>query len=204
MKGKLILGVMVLVFALAVVPLACSNTEEGGTPGEPGVGYVGPADGPGFDVSLDGELNITLANLSLYPVEVYLKRGEEANIPILIHFNSCKPEVTELPLMIDPTNWRCGVHMEFPYIIFDDKGNEIGRGSIWDEEIISYNVTGTVVIKSGETLPLMVTVRVPEDLPERISKSSFPMILSGICFAYEEYNLGGMDWVKNIKVHIID
>jgi len=204
MKGKLMLGVIVLVLALAVVPLSCSSTEEGGTSTPPGSGYIGP----GSPAPPVGEINITLANLTLFgpghPLELYLKRGEEVNLSILVRFHSYTPEVKQVSLRIDPTNSSCGCRWENYYGILDEEGNEIGEGCLRSEEVISYNMTGTVVIESGETLPLAMTVRIPEDLPKRISKSSFPVWVDGICMSSQEQHVEGTDWVGRIVVHIID
>jgi len=230
MKGKLRWGAIVMVLALAVVPLSCTSTEEGSTPGPPGSGYIGPG-----NYSVDGELciipanwttldiwptlinwstlvpstkfdwstlNVTLENSSwLQPLDVYLKRGEEADIPILLHFDSHNPEVTQVPVIINPVNGSYS--WKVYYGILDDEGNEIGEGFISSAQVLSYNVTGTVVIKSGETLPLTMIVRLPENLPKRISKTSFDVPVIGIYCPPEVQNLDGMNWVR-VEVHIVD
>jgi hypothetical protein len=200
MKGKLMWGIIVLVLALAVVPLSCSSTEEGGTPSSPGSGYIGP----GFDDRLDGEVNIVLADHEPGTCqELYLKRGEEGDVPILLHFDSYNPEVTEVPISIDPVNGSYS--WEVCYGILDDEGNEIGEGSFSSRQILSYNVSGTVVIKANETLPLTMTIRIPEDLPKRISRPSFDIwgAAAGICVPPEIQHMGGANSVR-IEVHIVD
>jgi len=137
----------------------------------------------------------------LQPLDVYLKRGEEADIPILLHFDSHNPEVTQVPVSIDLANCSSGWWVY--YGILDDEGNEIGRGSISNSQVLSYNVSGTVVIKSGETLPLTMTIRLPEDLPKRISRTSFDVPVIGIYCPPEVQHLDGMNWVR-VEVHIVD
>ena len=187
-----------MVLALAVVPLSCTSTEEGSTPGPSGSGYIGP----GLNDSLDGEVNIVLADHEPGTCqELYLKRGEEGDVPILIHFDSYNPEVTGMPISIDPVNGSYS--WEAYYGILDDEGNEIGEGSFSSRQVLSYNVTGTVVLKANETPPLTMTVRIPEDLPKRISPSSFDIGAAGICVPPEIQHMGGANSVR-IEVHIVD
>ncbi len=233
MKGKLMRGVIVLVLALAVVPLSCSQPGEGNTstPSGSGIGLgnysldgelcIIPASwttlaiwptlinwstlvpSTQFNWSSIFENSSCVDSSWLQPLDVYLKRGEKADIPILLHFDSHNPEITQLSVSIDPTNSSCGAQSESPYRIFDDEDNEIGRGSIYSEEVISYNMTGTVVIESGGMLPLTMTVRVPEDLPKRISKSSFRIGTTGICPPPHQGSLRESHYVS-IEVHIVD
>jgi hypothetical protein len=60
------------------------------------------------------------------------------------------------------------------------RGKVIKRGVITINDLISYNPSGNITIKAGETLPVTMTIRVPADLPEGIMPSSFPVNAVGI------------------------
>lgn len=107
-------------------------------------------------------------------------RGGEININILLHFVSHTPEVTEAQVNIDPKGpW--GLKIEYRDVIFN--------------EFVSYNPSGNITIKAGETIPVIMTIRIPEDFPSYIK--SIPLGAMGIQFNITIDELGG----KEVAVH---
>lgn len=68
--------------------------------------------------------------------------GGEVNVDILLHFVSYTPEVTEARVNIDQ-NSRVGV----------------GENDLFWDETVSYNLSGNISIKAGETIPLTMSIR---------------------------------------------
>jgi hypothetical protein len=109
---------------------------------------------------ITGYLDITLPSDS--PSSLSVDRGGEINIEILLHFVSYTPEVTEAQVNIDPNG-----HLEG---IVQDGVNLV--------EFFSYNVSGNISIKAGETIPVKMSIRVPENCPSGIE--AIPLCAVGI------------------------
>ena len=125
-----------------------------------------------------GYLEITYPSDS--PSLLSIDRGGEINIKILLHFVSHTPEVTELQVNIDPMHpW--GPRIEYRDVIFN--------------EFVSYNLSGNITIKAGETIPVMMTIRIPENLPSYIE--AIPLCGMGIRANIIIDELGG----KEVAVH---
>lgn len=92
-----------------------------------------------------------------------IDRGGEININILLHFVSHTPKVTEAQVNIDP-NDPGGLKIEYRDVIFN--------------EFISYNPSGNIAIKAGETIQVIMSVRVPENSPSYIE--AIPLGAMGI------------------------
>jgi hypothetical protein len=108
---------------------------------------------------------------------LYISRGGEADTTILLHFVSYTPELTEIEVSIDPED---APSISVCYGVLDAQGNMIGDGVIRVNRLVSYSPSGKVLVKAGETLPVTMTIRVPADLPERISYSWIPLEAVGI------------------------
>lgn len=108
-----------------------------------------------------GYLEITYAPDS--PSCLSVDRGGEINISILLHFVSYIPEVTEAQVNIDPKS---------PW------GLRIQQGDVTFNDFVSYNPSGNITIKAGETIPVVMTISVPEDLPRTIT--AVPLDAMGI------------------------
>lgn len=108
---------------------------------------------------------------------VEVKRGESVNIPILFHFVSHFPEITEARIILDPKD-PLGSDIEQFYEIEDEKGNVIGEGAISLRELVSYDPNGTVTIKAGQILNATMIIHVPEDFPN----AGFPIRGFGMPF----------------------
>ena len=108
-----------------------------------------------------GYLEITYPSDS--PSLLFIDRGGEINIDILLHFVSHTPEVTEKQVNIDP-NSPWGLKIEYRDVNF--------------REFVSYNPSGNITIEAGETIPVIMTFRIPEDFPSYIT--SIPLGAMGI------------------------
>jgi len=171
MKRNLMLGIMVLLLALAVVPLSCGqtgltgggsgatsapNATEREPEGDGGIGAIMPV--PDAEYSLKwGYYGYVFINVSEdTPEVIYADRGEDVNITVLVHLISFLPNFTQANIKIaphDPTNAIC---LE-PY-----NGRD---GYFCVNDLISYIPNGTVEIKANETLPITLVIHVPEDFP---------------------------------------
>ena len=89
------------------------------------------------------------------PSTLFIDKGGEINIDILLRFVSHTSEVTEVQVNIDPNN---------------PLGLRIEQGDVIFNELVSYNPSGNITIKAGETVPVIMTIRIPEDLPWYIDK----------------------------------
>ena len=98
------------------------------------------------------------------PSPLFVDRGGEVNITILLHFVSYSPEVTEAQLNID-ANPKTG-------------GEAIGGGGVFFNDIVSYNPSGNISIKAGDTIPVTMSFRIPENLSSSIE--ALPLCAMGI------------------------
>ena len=89
------------------------------------------------------------------PSHLFVDKGGEINIDILLRFVSHTSEVTATQVNIDPNN---------------PLGLRIEQGDVIFNELVSYNPSGNITIKAGETVPVIMTIRIPEDLPWYIDK----------------------------------
>lgn len=96
--------------------------------------------------------------------------GTSVSVTLLLHFVSYYDNVTEVQLTIDPNNTSTG-EVSFPYGA--DKTYVINS-------ILSYEPSGNVTIKAGETLPIKMTLTPPKDGP---SLPQFPLSPLGITLA---------------------
>jgi hypothetical protein len=99
-----------------------------------------------------GYLHITYAPDSLGALSV--SRGGEISINMFLHLVSYSPDLAEVQAVIDPKN---------PYV-----GLRAGRGHIWFNDLVGYNPSGNLTIEAGETVPIEMTIRIPEDLPSYV------------------------------------
>lgn len=110
---------------------------------------------------ISGYLEITLAPDS--PRSLSIRRGGEASVTILLHFVSHVPGDTAIEVNIDPNG--PGLMIEQTYVTEDASGNIVSRGTINTNKLVSYHPSGRIMLKSGETLPVTLTIRIPADLP---------------------------------------
>jgi len=108
-----------------------------------------------------GYLEITYPSDS--PSLLSIDRGGDININILLHFVSYTPEVTEAQVNIDPKG-PGGYKIEYLDVNF--------------REFVSYNPSGNIVIKAGETIPIIMNIRIPENLTSDIE--AIPLGAMGI------------------------
>jgi len=183
MKGKLILGVMVLLLALAVVPLSCGQPK-----GSPEVEESSNVHG--VPALTDIEIrNPEIARqygvpgyLEILPAAshetLYIDRGEMGNITILLHFVSYTTELKELQVEVDSHSFKSSAVR--PYGILDNEGNIVERGALCLNLLVNYNPNGTITLRADETLPVTMTIRIPSDLPQNIYPTPLSIPLSAV------------------------
>ena len=146
--------ILVLVASLACAPLFASLSSESESRGI-AIPFLTSMEIRNPEIALQygvkGYLEITYPSGS--PTSLAVNRGGEININILLYFVSYTPEVTEAQVNINPRG---------PW------GLTIEQGDVIFNEFVSYNLSGDLVIKAGETVPVMMSVRVPENLPSDI------------------------------------
>jgi hypothetical protein len=126
-------------------------------------------------------LDITLPSDS--PSPLFVDRGGEINITILLHFVSYTPEFTEAQVNIDPRG---------PW------GLSIVQDGVNLRGFFSYNLSGNISIKAGETIPVMMSIRIPENCPSGIE--AIPLCAMGITTNFLILDeLGGIE--NEVAVH---
>jgi len=112
---------------------------------------------------INGYLEVGLAPGSSKSLAV--TRGGEATITILLHFVSYTANLTEVQVKADPKG-GLGLGSGRYYSVKDERGNIIGTGIVNINDLVSYNPSGVVTIRAGQSLPVTVTVRIPADFPD--------------------------------------
>lgn len=185
MREKFNLRIMILVFVvLALLVCAQLFVSSSSEPNEmiaisslTGIEIRNPE--IALQYGITGYLEITYPSDS--PISLSVDRGGEININILLHFVSYSPEVTEAQVTIDPSN---------PW------GPTIGQGDVIYNEFVSYNPSGNISIEAGETIPVVMSIRIPEDFPSSIE--AIPLGAMGITTNFPTLDeLGG----KEVSVH---
>jgi hypothetical protein len=130
---------------------------------------------------ITGYLDIVLPADS--PSSLSVNRGGEINITILLHFVSYTTEVTEAQVNIDPKNpWCLGIEQDD--VSFND--------------LVSYNPSGNISIRAEETIPVTMSIRIPENLPSSIE--AIPLYALGITSNFLVLDeLGGIE--NEVAVH---
>jgi hypothetical protein len=184
MRDKFNLRIIILVF-VALVPLMCAEVLLSSSPEsqmESVVSLTGMeirSPEIALQYGVRGYLEITYPSDSPSPLSV--DRGGQINITILLHFVSYTPEVTEAQVNIDPKN-RWGLWIEQGDVIFN--------------ELVTYNVSGNISIKAGETIPVMMSIRIPENFPSSIE--AIPLGAMGISAEFPTLDELGE---KEVAVH---
>jgi len=192
MREKFNLRLMILVFMvlalLACAPLFVSSSPEPNEPNFEEMEIVGVPFLTGMEIrdpeialkyGVNGYLEITFPSDS--PSLLSIDRGGEININILLHFVSYSPEVTEVQVNIDPKGpW--GYKIEYLDVNF--------------REFVSYNPSGNITIKAGETIPVIMNIRIPENLTSDIE--AIPLGAMGIIANVPIIDELGM---KEVAVH---
>jgi hypothetical protein len=87
--------------------------------------------------------------------------GGEVNVNILLHFVSYTPEVTEAQVNIDPNS-------QFGF----------GENDLFWDETVSYNLSGNISIKAGETIPVTMSICLVVNFQRSIA--AIPLYPAGI------------------------
>ena len=171
LKGKSL--VMSVVLVVAFLTAYCSFCLRASTPvSKPEVETQNPtvseADGVPLDFfpvlpdnpdykpppyyGLKGYLTITAAPST--QKSPYMKKGESVTLTILLHLVPLVTNFTEAHVNIDP-NSRFGLKIEVGY----------SGGSVDINKLVSYDPSGNLTIKAGETVPVKMTIATLEDIP---------------------------------------
>jgi hypothetical protein len=105
--------------------------------------------------------------------------GGEVNVNILLHFVSYSPEVTEAQVNIDQNAW-------FGY----------GENDVYWDETVSYNLSGTIPIKAGETIPVTMSIRLVVNFQRSIA--AIPLHPEGITASVTPIDNNFRSWVPII------
>lgn len=97
------------------------------------------------------------------PRSVTVRRGGELKTTILLRFVSYRPELREVELLLNPQG-RSGLTVLKYYSVEDEKGNIVEERCIVVNQLVKYDVTA-VTVKANQTVPIIMTLRIPEDLP---------------------------------------
>jgi len=173
MREKFRLGIMISVFVAlaalicAAVLLSASSGPNEPTTNEP-IATVCLTDTEIRNPEIASEYGITgyleIIHPSDSPSSPSVDRGGEINITILLHFVSYSPEVTEVQLNIDP-NPKTG-------------GEGIDEYGVFFNDLVSYNPSGNISIEAGETIPVTMSFRIPEDFLSSVE--DLPLSAMGI------------------------
>jgi len=87
--------------------------------------------------------------------------GGEVNVNILLHFVSYTPEVTEAQVNIDQNAWV-----------------GFGENALSWNETVSYNLSGNIPIKAGETIPVTMSIHLVVNFQRSIA--AIPLYPAGI------------------------
>jgi hypothetical protein len=166
MREKFNPRIVILVFValLACAPLFASLSSELNEPkmAKWGVILLMPSDirNPEYALQhgITGYLEITLPPDS---PSLLSDIGGEIDVNILLHFVSYIPEITEAQVNIDQNAW------------FGFGENDVS----WNETV-SYNLSGSIPIKAGETIPVTMTIRLVMNFQRSIA--AIPLYPAGI------------------------
>jgi hypothetical protein len=186
MRERFRAGIMISVFvALAALICAAVLLSASSEPNELNIENVillMPSDilNPEYALQQEfaGYLEITLPPDSPSPLSSI---GGEVNINILLHFVSYTPEVTEAQVNIDP-NPQC-----FEY----------GMNSLSWNETVSYNLSGNISIKAGETIPATMSIRLVVNFQRSIAV--IPLYPAGITANVTTINDDFRSWIPIIN-----
>jgi hypothetical protein len=90
--------------------------------------------------------------------------GNETSITFLLHFVSYLPNITETQVTLDPSS-GLGLSIQQVY----------NGGTININDLVSYSVGKTITIKSGEVVPVTLTIHKPANFPHGISFPAGPV-----------------------------
>lgn len=160
-----LISVFVVLALLACAPLFASLSSELNEPKMEKVGniiWLMPSDIRNREYALQqgiaGYLEITLPPDS---PSLLSNIGGEVNVNILLHFVSYTPEVTEAQVNIDQNAWV-----------------GFGENALSWNETVSYNLSGNISIKAGETIPVTMSIRLVVNFQRSIA--AIPLYPAGI------------------------
>jgi len=123
---------------------------------------------------IDGYIDVTLAKGTSKILSI--ERGGQMSVTLLLKFVSHNPNVTEVTIDVNPEN-PAGLFIEQEYVLLNEKGEIYDRGTINVNKLVTYEPSGEIVIRAGETVAITLTVAIPDDYPEGVD---FPIDAVGI------------------------
>lgn len=131
---------------------------------------------------IDGYVEVVLADDT--PTTMIIENGGQRSIPLQLTFVSYNSSITETKITIDPHN-DDGLLIEACYVLCTDEGDVYSRGTINVNELISYDPTGQLLVPSGQTVSITLTITIPRNFPGGVEflpigpigiATSFPLI----------------------------
>jgi hypothetical protein len=175
--------ILVLVASLACAPLFASLSSELNEPkiAKWGVILLMPSDIRNREYALQqgiaGYLEITLPSDS---PSLLSNIGGEVNVNILLHFVSYTPEVNEAQVNIDQNAWV-----------------GFGENALSWNETVSYNLSGNIPIKAGETIPVTMSIRLVVNFQRSIA--AIPLYPAGITASVTTIDDNFRSWIPIIN-----
>jgi len=115
-----------------------------------------------------GYIEISLPNDSslMNREKIIMKKGDNIEIPLLIHFVSYNPDLKKIEVFFEPNKKINGQEMKIEqcYVKKDEKGNIIDQGKFLINELISY-IPNYLVINNNEILQVNMIIKIPKDIP---------------------------------------
>jgi hypothetical protein len=102
------------------------------------------------------------------PKEIYVGLGSEISVTILLKFVSYREDLSEIRVNLDP-NSGLGFSIEMP---------ASPSGLICLNKLVTYDPSGTLTIKAGQTLSVKMRLKIPEDF--QLPHAAFPLDPPGI------------------------
>ena len=106
--------------------------------------------------------------------------GGEVNVNILLHFVSYTPEVNEAQVNIDQNAWV-----------------GFGENALSWNETVSYNLSGNIPIKAGETIPVTMSIRLVVNFQRSIA--AIPLYPAGITASVTTIDDNFRSWIPIIN-----
>ena len=74
------------------------------------------------------------------------------------------PDITEATVVSNATSGR-GLFVEQCYSVENEKDEVVARGTVDLNKLVTYEPSGRILIKAGQTLPITLTVAIPSECP---------------------------------------
>jgi hypothetical protein len=110
------------------------------------------------------------------PLSLSIKKGGQQSITLLMKFVSYDPNFTETKIDVNPDSGN-GLSIEQCYALVNEEGEIYARGTIDVSKLVTYEPSGEILVKAGETVRITLTITIPPDYPTGVA---FPLGPIGI------------------------